>query len=131
MSVDQSLISFGTEVKALGDGKLAGYLVRYGDPNTKDLTGEYFTRDTDFGDNSKADVYYQHGADKKLQKRKLAKGELTTDEVGVWIEAQLAMRDEYEKAIYALAEKGKLGWSSGTAAHLVERGKKGAANFIV
>jgi HK97 family phage major capsid protein len=33
------------------------------------------------------------------------------------------MRDEYERAVYGLAEKGKLGWSSGTAPHLVERNK--------
>jgi hypothetical protein len=70
-------------------------------------------------------VYYQHGADKKLGKRKLAKGELTQDELGIWIEAQLNLRDEYEKAIYSMAEKGKLGWSSGTAAHLVEKAADG------
>jgi hypothetical protein len=125
MSVDKGLVSFGTEVKALGDGRVAGHLVLYGDPQTKDLTGEYFTHDTDFGDFGKADVYYQHGADKKLGKRKLAKGELTQDELGIWIEAQLNLRDEYEKAIYSLAEKGKLGWSSGTAAHLVEKSADG------
>jgi len=123
MSAD--LVSFGTEVKALGDGKVAGYLVRYGDPANKDLTGEYFTPDTDFGDNARADVYYQHGADKKLGKRKLTKGDLSQDEIGIWIEAQLSMRDEYEKAVYKLAEAGKLGWSSGTAAHLTLKDEDG------
>jgi len=47
-----------------------------------------------------------------MGKRKLGKGDLKEDELGVWIEAQLNLRDEYEKAIYELVEKGKLGWSS-------------------
>jgi len=40
------------------------------------------------------------------------------------------MRDEYEKFIYQMAEKGKLGWSSGTAGHLVEEERKGNAVWI-
>ena len=130
MSADNALLSFGTEVKALGDGKVAGYLVRFSDENTPDLTGDFFTKDTDFGDIDHADVYYSHGMDAKIGKRKLGKGELRPDDVGMWIETQLSMRDEYEKAIYDLAEKGKLGWSSGTASHLVEREPTGKANFI-
>jgi len=41
--------------------------------------------------------------------------------VGVWVEAQLKMRDAYEQSIYDLAAKGKLGWSSGAPSHLVTR----------
>jgi hypothetical protein len=33
----------------------------------------------------------------------------------------MLLRDEYEKAVYKMAEDGKLGWSSGTASHLVTR----------
>jgi HK97 family phage major capsid protein len=43
------------------------------------------------------------------------------DDFGVWAETQLQLRDEYEQFIYAQAEAGKLGWSSGTAGHLVEK----------
>jgi len=39
----------------------------------------------------------------------------------VWAEAQLEMRDEYEKKIYEMVEAGKLGWSSGSAPHLTAR----------
>ena len=44
--------------------------------------------------------------------------------MGVWVEGILNMRDDYEKALYNLAKQGKLGWSSGTASHLVEREKE-------
>lgn len=127
---EKKLIFFGSEVKALGDGKVAGYLVRFGDEATPDLVGDYFTKDTDFGDLSSSDIYYNHGLDRKMGTRKLGKGEIHEDDVGVWIEAQLNLRDEYEKAIYSLAEQKKLGWSSGTAPHLVEREEKGKAHFI-
>ena len=122
-SIDpETLITFGAEVKALGDGKIGGYLVRFGSPDQRDLTGiDWFGKDTDFGDAQKSDVYYHHGMDTKIGKRKLAEAMLRPDDVGVWAETQLKMRDEYEKAIYELAQKGKLGWSSGTAPHLVER----------
>lgn len=37
-----------TAVKALGSGKIAGYLAVWGTPETKDLQGEYFTAKTNF-----------------------------------------------------------------------------------
>jgi len=127
---DKALVYFGGAVKALGDGKVGGYLVRFSDENTLDLTGEYFDKDTDYDDPGSGTVYYQHGQDEKLKQRKLGKSIHRTDEFGVWAETQLRMRDEYEKFIYALAEAGKLGWSSGTAAHLVEYEEKGKARRI-
>lgn len=121
------LINFGSEVKALGDGRLGGYLITFGGA---DLTGDYFAPDTDFGEATQTAVYYQHGMDTHLKRRKLGKGDLRVDDVGVWVEAQLAMRDEYEQMIYQMAEAGKLGWSSGTAPHLVEREPDGGAMRI-
>jgi len=79
------LISFGSEVKALGDGRVGGYLVQFGDEDTTDLTGDYFTKETDFGELTQAPILYQHGLDKKMGKRKLGKGDLKEDELGVWI----------------------------------------------
>jgi len=123
-------IVYGGEVKALGGGRVGGYLVRYGDENKTDLAKEFFTAQTDFGDAVTSDTHYHHGLDVKLGKRTLGKGKLKRDDVGVWIEAQLELRDEYEKAVYGLAEAGKLGWSSGTAAHLIERTQVGKATWI-
>ena len=127
-----ALLAFGGEIKALGDGRVGGYLVRFTGPDAPDLTGDYFSPATDFdaetGD--RVTVYYNHGLDDTLKRRKLGRGELRFDDVGVWVEAQLQMRDEYERAVYAMAEAGKLGWSSGTLPNLVEREDEGKAQRI-
>lgn len=121
----------GSAVKDLGDGRVGGYLVRFSTQDDPDLTGDYFTKATDFGPHQVTPVYYQHGMDERLQRRVLASdASLKVDDVGVWVEAQLALRDDYEKQIYALAQAGKLGWSSGTAPHLVERERTGKAYHI-
>jgi hypothetical protein len=126
----ETLIAWGGAVKALGDGKVGGYLVRFSTEDDPDLEGEYFTRDTDFGDANKAPVHYQHGMDAKIGKRKLGIAHHKIDDFGVWAEAQLNLRDEYENFIYDMAEKGKMGWSSGTASHLVERQITAKATWI-
>jgi len=127
---EKALITFGSEVKALGGGRVGGYLVRYSSPDDPDLTGDFFTAETDFGDADGAPVLYHHGLDETIKRRKLGRGQFKRDDVGVWVEAQLTLRDEYEKAIYEMAEAGALGWSSGTAGHLVEREPAGKAARI-
>ena len=119
--MDEQLVYFGGAVKALGNGKVGGYLVRFTSEDELDLENEYFDAATDYGKARASDVYYSHGLDPVLGKRVLGEGAMESQDVGIWIEAQLEMRDEYERAVYSLAEKGKLGWSSGTAPHLVER----------
>jgi phage head maturation protease len=123
----------GDAVKALGDGRIGGYLVRFTTATDPDLTGDFFAPDTDFflEDSTKAWVLYDHGRDATLKARKLGRGDLRIDDVGVWIEAQLNIRDAYEKAIYKLAKEGKLGWSSGALNHLVERKMEGKAARIL
>jgi phage head maturation protease len=120
---ESTLIRFGGSVKALGDGKVGGYLVRFTDESAPDLTGDFFTKDTDFdiANGDTRSVYYAHGLDTRMGVKKIGKLTATTDDVGVWVEAQLNQRDEYEKAILDLAAKGKLGWSSGAPSHLVTR----------
>ncbi len=130
-SNDDQLVYFGGEVKALGDGRVGGYLVLFGDENNTDLEGDYFTKNTDFGPHKSSLVLYQHGMDKSLKRRVLdPEATIKTDDIGVWVEAQLSLRDEYEEAIYQMAKRKKLGWSSGTAPHLVEREAKGEAFHI-
>lgn len=119
------LISYGTEVKAHDDGRVSGYLVRFGEPDASPYR-DVFTKSTDYDidpDGDRSTLYYNHGFDPVLKKKKLgtSKAKIGVDEVGVWIDAQLDLRDQYEKAIHELARKGKLGWSSGAPAHLVER----------
>jgi len=127
-SIDpDTLITFGGAVKALGDGRVGGYLVRYGNADELDLEQEYFTAKTDYGSAQQSDVYYNHGLDAVLGRKRLGTWPLKFDDVGAWLEGQLDLRDAYEKAIYTLAEKGKLGLSSGTAPHLVEKKQFGSA----
>jgi hypothetical protein len=134
---DDYLVAYGGEIKALGDGRVGGYLVVFGSPDDTDITEQrdFFTKDTDFGfddrDTIETDIYYHHGLDAKIGKRRLGRGTLKVDDVGVWVEAQLKLRDEYERAVYDMAQKKKQGWSSGTAPHLVARQRVGSANKIL
>lgn len=131
MMEQETLIAYGDTVKALGDGKIGGYLVRFSGPKDPDLEGEFFTKDTAFGPAKQSVVYYQHGMDDRLKRRELDDdAELRADDIGVWCEAQLMLRDEYEQFLYEMAEAGKLGWSSGTASHLVEYEAMGPARWI-
>ena len=120
----------GGAVKALGNGKIGGYLVRFTDETKPDLTGDYFTAETELGMNSPLPVFYQHGQDVVIGKSVLGAAVVKRDEIGLWVDAQLQLRDEYQAAIYKLAEAGKLGWSSGAVAHLVERKAVGSANWL-
>lgn len=131
MMEQETLIAYGDTVKALGDGRIGGYLVRFSGPKDPDLQGEFFTRDTAFGPAKSSVVYYQHAQDARLGARVLDDdATLKMDEVGIWIEAQLSLRDKYEQLIYDMAAAGKMGWSSGTASHLVEYEAKGGARWI-
>ena len=129
---ENNLIYYGDAVKVLGDGKVGGYLVRYSTDQDPDLVGDFFTKDTDLGieTGSRVPVYYQHGYDPVLKTRRLTRATAEFQDIGVWLEAQLEMRDEYERGLMELAEAGKLGWSSGAAGHLVERDQVGKSWHI-
>jgi HK97 family phage major capsid protein len=129
---DDTLVAFGGAIKTLGDGRLGGHLIVYGDPATPDIEGDFFTPETafDFEDGDSRPVYYLHGLDGALKKRRIGRATLRRDALGVWIEAQLDLRDEYERALYDLAQAGALGWSSGAAAHLVERQRVGKSQRV-
>lgn len=122
-----TLVYQGGAVKALGNGRVGGHLVLFSTAADPDLTGDYFTQATTFkiDKNPSPILLYEHAMDPKLGDREIGEAKASVDGVGVWVEAQLAMRDAYEEAIYKLAEAGKLGWSSGTAGHLVRRKKVG------
>lgn len=123
----------GGEIKTLGGGKIGGHLVLFSGPDTPDLEGDFFTPETDFDlwDGKQTSVYYQHGLDPVLKNRRLGRGHMELDDpVGVWIEAQLELRDDYERFVYEMVDQGKQGWSSGTAPNLVASKRVGDANFL-
>lgn len=131
-SLEDTMIFQGGSIKALGNGKIGGHLVLFGDQRTLDLDGEYFDAETDLDlwEGKQTSTYYQHGWDPILKQRKLGRGELSQDDLGVWIEAQLEMRDEYEEQIYGFVEDGKMGWSSGTSPNLIGRERKSKGTYI-
>lgn len=111
-------------VKSLGNGTIGGRLVVFTDESHPDLTGDFFTKDTYFGELDKVDkihIFYNHGFDPTIQKKCLGVGTITKDEVGLWVEVQINAANAYDKSILDLAEAGLLKWSSGTPSHLVER----------
>jgi len=137
MEGKNDMVSFGGQVKAvkLNDGsvKLAGYLVRFGDETKTDLTGDFFSPDTDYGDAVESDVYFNHrmpvrAGEKEIEyKSKMARAKLTKDDIGIFAEVILKARNEYEQMIIDAGMAGILGWSSGTAGHLVDRESAGKA----
>lgn len=144
LNTEDALVTYGSPIKSLGDGKVGGYLVKFSTPEDPDLEGDFFTKNTDFGDFQETDVYFHHRLPiqkdgKTFQfKDAIGKGTLRVDDVGVFMEAVIEMRGEYEAAVreiyqdafMKLVESGKLGMSSGTAGHLVDRERVGNAYWI-
>ena len=118
-------------MKALGGGKVGGYLVRFSTDADPDLEGEFFTKDTDFGDAATAPVYYQHGLDEVLEKAQDWQAPLTRlTNLAYGLRRSSTCATSMKKFIYDMAEKGKMGWSSGTAGHLIDREQRGKAVWL-
>lgn len=129
---DDTLVQFGSAIRASDDGHIGGHLVLFGNPDERDLYGDFFTSGTDFDlqPKTKTAVYYQHGFDYHFQKNVLSRATLGVDDIGIWIDTQLMIRDEYEQALADLIAENIMGWSSGTASHLVEFQRVGKAYWI-
>ena len=130
------LTSFPDAIKSDRLGYVKGYLVRFGDSKSADLEGDYFTQSTDYGfpmesgNRVPLNVYYHHGMDQMVGKKSIGTGYIKMDDTGLWYEAQLDLADEYGSMIAKLCKQGKMGFSSGAAAHLVERKSMGGAAEI-
>src|SRR5689334_15393242 len=118
-----NLVSAGGGVKALGSGKIGGYGVLFTSAADPDRHGEFFHEGTDFDleDRGSLPVFWHHGKDPTFGKRKLTRGVPTIDAKGVFVEATLPRGDEVSENILEMAERNLLGWSSGSALHLVEK----------
>jgi hypothetical protein len=109
-----------TAVKSLGKNRIGGYLVLWGDDKRKDLSGEWFTPQTEgllsvFKAVGKVPLLYHHGRDAKVGLDVVgAYDVMQPDEVGLWTEAQLDLAGQYRAAVLALAGKQALGQSSQT-----------------
>ena len=119
-----------TSIKSLPDGdgwKVGGYLVVFTDETAKDITGEFFTDNTEFElDGKPRPMLWHHGKDGSL--KATAVGTITSivkDEIGLWAEAQLVKANRYAAAIKDMIGTGKLGWSSGAYPDRVRKAANG------
>lgn len=121
------LVRDGGAIKALGNGRVGGYLALFTGPDQPDLQGDYFTKTTDFSiDNGdQRPIYYRHGVHPLIKSQRIGKATLTVDDVGVFVDGEIDLRNKYIRALYMRAEQKKdepfLGWSSGALAHMVDR----------
>ena len=109
-------------------GRIGGYLLIWGEPQRRDLQGEYFTPHTDVGLDwyEQRPVLYHHGLDGNLKAAVIGVIDtLKPDETGLWAEAQLDLRKRYVRAVQRLVDQGVLSWSSGSLPHLVEVNAEG------
>ncbi len=111
----------GDYLKALGDGKIGGYLVVFGGP--PDAQGEWFTSECNFHldwyDGQKRPILYHHGLkDENLIEEIGFIYKITVDGHGLYAEGQLDMANPRARNVYSDVNRGRIGWSSGSAPHL-------------
>ena len=99
---DDLILSFGGSVKMFADGSVKGYLVRFSDADSPDLTGQYFDAATDYAllPGQRSPIYYHHTQDAVVSKRMLGDGLLVPDEVGVWIDGQIFFEASHDNSSY-------------------------------
>jgi hypothetical protein len=128
MKADMNTKTYFTagSIKALGDGRIGGYLVVWGNPDQRDLQGEYFTPETDFELDRYIDrpILYHHELDPDIQGTEIGRiDKITPDAKGLWAEGYLHLQNAAQKVkdaaykVYQQVLKGLLGWSSGTVPH--------------
>jgi phage head maturation protease len=129
-------IWIGGEVKALGNGKVGGYLISFGDESTPDQTEfrDFFTPETDYHVDSwphPMGIYFWHGAHEMFGPTRLGNGKAERDNVGIHLEGQMNLRTPAEQRLYSCAEAGELGWSSGSMPLMVRREPVGKAHKVL
>jgi hypothetical protein len=108
-----------------------GWLCKHG---YADEVGDVFTESTDFHleDGAKLGVYFEHGQDDALSKKRIGIGEVERRPEGLWIQADIFLAGGFGKALRRLSRDRLLGWSSGAVPGLVERKRIGPSlNHLV
>lgn len=117
-------------IKALGEYTLKGYGVVFGG---KDLMGDTFTKDTDFGSDRSfvgMPVYYEHSMrGLKSQIGAVKAYEFAND--GIIFEIEIDRRKKYAETVMKLANEQALGQSTGAVAHLVHAEKGMLKRWII
>lgn len=109
-------------------GLVEGYVLTWGNPHDHDLEGEYFTPDTELCLDwfQERPALYHHGMDKTLGVKTIGTiKKYEADSLGLWVQAQLRMQDDYSRAVYGMTGTKDFGWSSGSVEHLVQIERNG------
>lgn len=128
---DQTIKSFNDET-----GEIGSYSIVFGDEQSKDFHGNFFTKNTFLGHNRKENggmdvgllnhrvpLFRKDQFDEETERalKKISdirfKNPVVSklDDVGEYSKLVLDLSDKYEKMVYELAKKGVFKWSSGTA----------------
>jgi HK97 family phage prohead protease len=101
---------------------IEGYAVVFGG---QDLDGEHFEPSTNFWleyTASELPVLYEHGLDETIGRAVLGRVVIkTVDDLGLWVQAEIDRSRRYAAYILELIKTGRVGWSTGTVPHLVEK----------
>ena len=104
--------------------------VKYGDYavlwDKRDVDGEFFTKATEFGTAQNLPVYLEHGMDPVVGIERIGvTTNIKADDRGLWIDRELDKRvAAYEQRVKVLIERGLLGDSTGSLAHLTRYGER-------
>ena len=107
---------------------VGGYLVQWGDPERRDIHGEYFTKSTElwFDRYPKAPALFHHGFDKNVGLSVIGhRIKAVPDDVGAWVQHWLDKSSEYWEMVEPLLKAEALYYSPGSAPHLVRVSKSG------
>lgn len=129
------------KIKRLGENKIGGYAVAFGNEKEHDIEGDWFTKSTDLWlDTYKNQpVFFDHAVGMKVpgdetegddnaDPRFYKLGHITKvapDDVGVWVEGVLDEHNNWVRGVMELVDKGALYFSSGSAPHLIKRTEAG------
>ena len=125
--------------KFVGRNEIKHYAFLWGDPDRTDLEAEYFTKSTDFWDESlgKAPrpLTWDHGQDKKFNAMEptplIGKSvDWGNDEVGRWAVSVLDASRQYRKFVDGFIEAEMLGYSSDSAPQYIQREPRGKGVWL-
>ena len=126
-------IGYIQKAVATGNGpRFGAYAVRFSGPDEKDLSGEYFTSETNFGPNhgDGVPVLIHHGMPiakglENFANVVLPAAKVNRDGSGLFASTQLDLEDPLHAAIAELITAGAFRWSSGSKSNLVSRAADG------
>ena len=118
-------------VKSVGENRVGGYGIGWGDRTRLDSDGQYFTKNTEhlldiFTAMGKIPYLVHHAADGVIKSTVI--GEVDTmiiDDVGLWYEAKILQQDLYKQYVSKLVDNGKMFSSSGALPAAVKATKDG------